>query len=443
MEVHERRARARAAGRRLDLLPLRARTRRSCGSAPGIRVDLRLVRRISARRRRPISPAVLEGRDLRAAGGVRRRSRPTWTRRRCGRAPPTASSTARTTTPPASPGCWRWPRRSAGRRRGPARSLLFLVPSGEEKGLWGSAYYVDASDGAARATSWPTSTWISIGRNWADSVIVSRAGDVHAWARRCAGSSAAHPELRMAPLADRWPEERIFYRSDHYNFAVKGVPVLFFTSGTHPDYHQPTDAADRIDAEKASRLVRLVFHRRRRGRPTRPSGPGGIPGSHRRLVERSDDVPHSLARRRCVARRRPARRAGRRSRRVRPPMRPRPSPRPTSRSRVGIIAARLHARPRHAEPGPRAHRPVRGRPVPSFRSPAGRRERRLVPALPHHPPAARAGELARRAPRSEGPRPPRRSTARLVTSRATSRGSRSAARRCWWAARSHRKRSPG
>jgi Zn-dependent M28 family amino/carboxypeptidase len=72
--------------------------------------------------------------------------------------------------------------------------------------------------------------------------------------------SAAHPELRMAPLADRWPEERIFYRSDHYNFALKGVPVLFFTSGTHSDYHQPTDATDRIDTEKATRLVRLVFH---------------------------------------------------------------------------------------------------------------------------------------------------------------------------------------
>ncbi len=77
---------------------------------------------------------------------------------------------------------------------------------------------------------------------------------------------AAHPELRMAPLADRWPEERIFYRSDHYNFALRGVPVLFFTSGTHADYHQPTDVAERIDGEKASRLVRLVFSRERGGR---------------------------------------------------------------------------------------------------------------------------------------------------------------------------------
>jgi len=70
----------------------------------------------------------------------------------------------------------------------------------------------------------------------------------------------AHPELRMFPIADRWPEERIFSRSDHYHFARQGIPILFFTSGTHPDYHRPSDSADRIDAEKESRLVRLLFH---------------------------------------------------------------------------------------------------------------------------------------------------------------------------------------
>ena len=38
------------------------------------------------------------------------------------------------------------------------------------------------------------------------------------------------------------------------------MPILFFTSGTHPDYHQPTDSADRIDAAKAARLVQLLYH---------------------------------------------------------------------------------------------------------------------------------------------------------------------------------------
>ena len=89
----------------------------------------------------------------------------------------------------------------------------------------------------------------------------------------------------MAPLADRWPEERIFYRSDHYNFAVKGVPVLFFTSGTHSDYHQPSDAADRIDTEKAVAAGPAGLPS---GAPTVANArraPRWNPGRHRAAVE--------------------------------------------------------------------------------------------------------------------------------------------------------------
>jgi Zn-dependent M28 family amino/carboxypeptidase len=98
-----------------------------------------------------------------------------------------------------------------------------------------------------------------IGRNWSDSVIVV-GPELSTLGATLTATVAAHPELRMTPLADRWPEERIFYRSDHYNFARRGVPVLFFTSGTHPDYHQPSDTGDRLDTEKAARVVRLLFH---------------------------------------------------------------------------------------------------------------------------------------------------------------------------------------
>ena len=98
-----------------------------------------------------------------------------------------------------------------------------------------------------------------IGRNWPDSVIAV-GPELSTLGETLRQTVRKHPELRMTPLADRWPEERIFYRSDHYNFARRGVPVLFFTSGTHPDYHQPSDTADRVDAEKASRLVRLLFY---------------------------------------------------------------------------------------------------------------------------------------------------------------------------------------
>ena len=140
----------------------------------------------------------------------------------------------------------------------PRRSLLFLAPSAEEPGLLGSAYF----------TEHPTVPLDSIvadinmdliGRNWPDSVIAVgiEQSDLGMTLQQVV---AQHRGLRMTPIRDRWPEERIFYRSDHYNFARKGVPILFFTSGTHPDYHRPSDTADRINGEKASRLVRLLFH---------------------------------------------------------------------------------------------------------------------------------------------------------------------------------------
>jgi hypothetical protein len=142
--------------------------------------------------------------------------------------------------------------------RGLRRSLLFVVPSGEEKGLWGSDYFT-------RHPTVPLSRIVAdvnldlLGRNWPDSVIAV-GPELSTLGATLATTVAAHPELRMTPLPDRWPEERIFYRSDHYTFARRGVPVLFFTSGTHPDYHQPSDTGDRLDPEKAARLVRLVFH---------------------------------------------------------------------------------------------------------------------------------------------------------------------------------------
>src|SRR6266851_1239273 len=72
--------------------------------------------------------------------------------------------------------------------------------------------------------------------------------------------AAAHRELNIKPVGDLWPQEGLFYRSDHYNFAKKGVPILFFTTGLHPDYHQVSDSPDKIDAEKEARFARLMFH---------------------------------------------------------------------------------------------------------------------------------------------------------------------------------------
>ncbi len=123
-----------------------------------------------------------------------------------------------------------------------------------------------------------------VGRNWRDSVIAVglEQSDLGATLGRVV---QAHPELGMTPIADRWPEERIFYRSDHYNFARKGVPILFFTSGTHADYHQPSDETDRIDGEKEVRLVRLLFYLGATVADSE-SRPQWRPGMYRRIVER-------------------------------------------------------------------------------------------------------------------------------------------------------------
>jgi Zn-dependent M28 family amino/carboxypeptidase len=48
--------------------------------------------------------------------------------------------------------------------------------------------------------------------------------------------------------------QRIFYRSDHYNFAKMGIPIAFFTTGLHVDYHQTTDTPDKIDY-KAMQII--------------------------------------------------------------------------------------------------------------------------------------------------------------------------------------------
>jgi hypothetical protein len=164
----------------------------------------------------------------------------------------------------------------------PRRSLLFLVPSGEERGLWGSDYYV-------RRPTVPLERIVAnlnmdlIGRNWADSVIVV-GPEYSTLGATLRAVQDAHPELRMAAIADRWPEERIFFRSDHFHFARRGVPILFFTSGTHSDYHQPTDSPDRVDAEKASRIARVLYHIARAvGEDS--TRPRWDPESYRRIVE--------------------------------------------------------------------------------------------------------------------------------------------------------------
>jgi len=142
----------------------------------------------------------------------------------------------------------------------PRRSLVFMTVSGEERGLWGSAYWAaHPTVPIDRVVADLNSDMVGRSDTLKDSVVVigREHSDLGTTVDRVA---AAHPELRMTPVGDRWPQEGLYFRSDHYNFARKGVPILFFTSGLHPDYHEVSDSPDRIDAEKEARFVRLVYY---------------------------------------------------------------------------------------------------------------------------------------------------------------------------------------
>ena len=164
----------------------------------------------------------------------------------------------------------------------PRRSLLFLTVSGEEEGLWGSDYF--AAHPPVPAEAMVANLNIDmIGRNWADTIVAI--GRQHSdLGATLEAVNAAHPELGLTAIDDPWPEESFYTRSDHFNFARRGVPVLFFFSGTHEDYHRPSDEVELIDVEKTARIGRLLFWL---GLDVadRTQPPRWDPDSYRRIVE--------------------------------------------------------------------------------------------------------------------------------------------------------------
>jgi hypothetical protein len=170
----------------------------------------------------------------------------------------------------------------------PRRSLIFMTVSGEEKGLWGSAYF-------SEHPTVPLGQLVAdlnidmIGRNWKDTVAVI--GMEHSdLARSLQKVAAANPKLGLTAVGDQWPEENIYFRSDHYNFARKGVPILFFTSGLHEDYHKPSDSPDKIDSEKTARIAQLIFHLGQ-DVANSPARPQWNPESYQQIVQQEPATP--------------------------------------------------------------------------------------------------------------------------------------------------------
>jgi Zn-dependent M28 family amino/carboxypeptidase len=150
--------------------------------------------------------------------------------------------------------------------KSPRRSILFLNVSGEEKGLLGSQFYTENP-------IYPLTNTIvdlnidMIGRtdnNHDNDQYVYLIGsdrlssDLDIIARQC-NKVYAQLDLDYTYNAESDPN-KFYYRSDHYNFARKNIPVIFYFSGVHEDYHKPTDDVEKILFSKTAQITRLIFH---------------------------------------------------------------------------------------------------------------------------------------------------------------------------------------
>jgi Zn-dependent M28 family amino/carboxypeptidase len=142
--------------------------------------------------------------------------------------------------------------------RPPARSMIFLAVSGEEKGLLGSQHF-------AENPPVPVDRMVAninldmVGRNAPDSVVMI-GNEYSSLGALVEEVAAANAQLGLTVAPDPWPEEQLFFRSDHFSFAKAGVPAIFFTTGLHEQYHKQSDHVDLIDLDKITRIGRLVYH---------------------------------------------------------------------------------------------------------------------------------------------------------------------------------------
>jgi hypothetical protein len=150
---------------------------------------------------------------------------------------------------------------------GPRRSILFLASVGEENGLLGSRHYTDypvfplASTVAALNIDMIGRT-DSVHAGQGDYLYLTGAG----WASSELNALSEATNQQYSHLAldykynNRNDPTHLYRRSDHFNFARHQVPVIYYTSGLHADYHQPTDDVEKIDFPAMARRDQLVFH---------------------------------------------------------------------------------------------------------------------------------------------------------------------------------------
>jgi Zn-dependent M28 family amino/carboxypeptidase len=149
---------------------------------------------------------------------------------------------------------------------GPRRSILFLANTGEEKGLLGSEYYTDHPVFPLANTVTDLNIDMigrtDVGHEGKPNYVYVIGSDKL--------SSQLHEALQNVNrqhgnidldfrFNDPADPNRFYYRSDHYNFAKKGIPVAFFFNGVHADYHEASDEISKIEFDKLEARARLVF----------------------------------------------------------------------------------------------------------------------------------------------------------------------------------------
>ncbi len=140
----------------------------------------------------------------------------------------------------------------------PKRSVIFLSVSGEELGLWGSEYF-------SENPSWALKQMVAN----INIDMIGRVADISGESEVSVTPSYRHKMYssigrRSAELADQLGlgltvGDKFYARSDHYNFAKKNIPVVFFCDGEHEDYHQVTDHADKLNYRKMELIARLAY----------------------------------------------------------------------------------------------------------------------------------------------------------------------------------------
>ncbi len=157
----------------------------------------------------------------------------------------------------------------------PRRSILVLFNTGEELGLVGSAYFTDQEPLVPLESIVTDFNIDMIGRTRAaddttpgNAKLSDRDGvfvigpDKHS-SELMELNEQTNKDVSKLNLDYTYNDEnhrdRLFYRSDHWNFAKKGIPIIFYFTGLHVDYHQATDTVDKIDFEKMARIGQFVY----------------------------------------------------------------------------------------------------------------------------------------------------------------------------------------